>query len=136
MSKNNNNNNNGSNNNNGGNNNQNNSSSSNDRGRRNNNNSRNNNRNSNGNNNVSNNGGKKGAYEELGHNIFDCGSRKNIKTCEKSLKAMAIHAGTGKDFGREASNLKCVIEHLEDPEVKPPESLSSNDMKNKTLWFI
>ena len=42
-----------------------------------------------------------------------------------------------KKFGREASDLKCIIiEHLEDPEVKLPESLSSNATKNKTLWFI
>ena len=31
---------------------------------------------------------------------------KNIETCKKSLKALATFVGTGKDFGREASNLK------------------------------
>ena len=35
----------------------------------------------------------------------------------------------------EVSNLKCVMECLDDLELKPPDDLSSTDMKNKTLWF-
>ena len=36
--------------------------------------------------------------------MFHCGLRKNIETCKKTLKATAIHIGTGKDFGKEAGN--------------------------------
>ena len=136
MSKNNNSNNNRSNNNNGGNTNSNNGSRSNNRGRRNNDNSRNNNGNSNSNNNDnSNNNRKKGACEELRHNVFDCGSRKKLKPAKKSSKAMAAFLGTGKDFGKEASNLKCIMEHLDDPELKPPDDFPSTDSKNETPWF-
>ena len=110
-------------------------SRSNNGGRRNNGNSGNNNGNSNGSNNDSNSNQKKGACEELGCNVFDCSLRKNVETCKKSLKALATFVGTGKDFGREASDLKCVIEHLEDPEMKPPDDLDGNDTKVKTLWF-
>ena len=48
---------------------------------------------------------------------------------------MATFVGTGKDFGREASNLKHVTEHLEDPETKEPDESSGNDSKNKTPRF-
>ena len=28
-----------------------------------------------------------------------------------------------------------MIEHLSDPEIKPPDDLNSEDEKNKTSWF-
>ena len=102
------------------------------RGRRNNNN---NSGNSNRNNKNNNANKKKGACEELGYNTFDCSSRKNIETCKETLKAIAIHVGSGRDYGKESSNIKYVIEHLKDPPITEPEALSANEAKDKTKWF-
>ena len=52
------------------------------------------------------------------------------------MKAIAIHVGSGKDYGKEASNIKYVIEHLKDPVIPVPATLSSNKAKDKTKWFI
>ena len=91
---------------------------SNHNGNRNNNNNRNDNNRNNGN---SANGNKKGACEELGHDVFDCSSRKNIETCEETSKAMAIHVGSGKDCGREASDIKFVLEHQKIQQLMCPQ---------------
>ena len=115
-------------NNNNNNNRNNNNRNNNNRGRRNNNNNGSGNR-SNRNNNS---GKKKGACEELGYNTFNCSSRKNIETCKETLKAIAIHVGSGKDYGKEASNIKYVIEHLKDPVIPEPATLSSTEAKDKT----
>ena len=130
------------------NNNNNTNSNSNNGGRGSNNNSRNNNNNNNNNNrrrrnnnnsnnrNSNNTNRKKGACEELGYNTFDCSSRKNIETCKETLKAIAIYVGSGKEFGKEASNIKYVVEHLKDPIITKPTELSSTESKDKTKWFI
>ena len=58
-----------------------------------------------------------------------------METCKETSKAIAIHVGTGKECGKEASDMKCAIEHPEDPDIQPPTPLSSTDEKKKTLWF-
>ena len=73
----------------------------------------------------------KGACEELGYNVFDCTSRKQIEQCNETLKAMAIHVGSKGDHGKSASNIKCVIEQLKDPDLDPPTRLTDNEAKNK-----
>ena len=52
------------------------------------------------------------------------------------MKAIAIHVGSGKNYGKEASNIKYVIEHLKDPMIPEPATLSSTDARDKTKWFI
>ena len=111
------------------NNNRNNNNNNNNRRRRNNN-------NSNSNRSNNNNNKKKGACEELGYHTFDCSSQKNIKTCKETMKAITIYVGSGKEYGKESSNIKYVIEHLKDPTISEPTELSNADAKDKTKWFI
>ena len=44
--------------------------------------------------------------------------------------------GSGKDCSEEASDIKCVMEHLKDSTPNPPTSLDGNNTGNKILWFI
>ena len=62
--------------------------------------------------------------------------KKNIETCKETLKAIAIYVGSGKEYGKQASNIKNIVEHLEDPELLPPTPLSATEEKKKTSWFI
>ena len=52
------------------------------------------------------------------------------------MKAIAIHVGSGKDYGKESSNIKYVIEHLRDPVIPVPATLSKTEEKDKTKWFV
>ena len=55
------------------------------------------------NNNNSNNDNNKvkGACEELGYNVFDCTSRKQMESCNETLKAIAIYVGKGTEYGKQ-----------------------------------
>ena len=57
----------------------------------------------------------KGACEEPGH-VFDCMSCKQNEACNETLKATAKHVATNEDFGKDASDAKCVMECLKDPD--------------------
>ena len=60
---------------------------------------------------------------------------KILKPARRHQKAIAIYVGSGKDCGREASNIKCVLEHQKDPTIIEPTELTSTEAKNKTVWF-
>ena len=75
---------------------------------------RNNGRNNNGNS-ENDNDKVKGACEELGHDVFDCTSRKQMEACNNTLKAMAMHVGTGKEHGKQADSMKCTVEKGKEP---------------------
>ena len=53
------------------------------------------------NNNTSNNDKVKGTCEELGYNVFDCTSRKQMESCNETLKAIAIYVGKGTEYGKQ-----------------------------------
>ena len=42
----------------------------------------------------------------------------------------------GKECGKEASDIKCVIEHSQDPELKLPTELSSADEKKNSVVHV
>ena len=94
-------------------------------GNQNNNNNSNNNRrrNNKSNNKSSNNNQKvKGATEALGYNVFDCSTRKSLEACNETLKQIAIYVG--KEYGKNASTIKYVVENLKDPDLKEPDVAS------------
>ena len=51
------------------------------------------------------------------------------------MKAIAIYVGAGKEYGKESSNIKYVIEHLKDPSISEPTALTATEAKDKTTWF-
>ena len=71
----------------------------------------------------------KGATEALGHNIFDCSTRKSLEGCNEMLKQIAIYVG--KEYGRSTDMIKYVVENGEDPNLDEPEDISEEEQKNK-----
>ena len=41
----------------------------------------------------------------------------------------------GKEFGKYADLIKYVVEKEEDPEIKEPDELGTNEAKDKMKWF-
>ena len=86
--------------------------------------------------NSDNNNGMKSACEDLDHNVFDCASRKQIEACNETLKEMVIHVTTSMDFGKNSGNVKCAIEHLEDPDLEEQDLMTDNEQRDRLKWFI
>ena len=61
---------------------------------------------------------KKGACKNLGNNIFDCISRKNIDVYTKTLKQIVIHIGT--EFVNCTDQMKYIIENLANLDLRKP----------------
>ena len=40
-----------------------------------------------------------------------------------------------KDFGKDSSNSKCVIEPLEDLDLEEPDSMTEDEQKDRLKWF-
>ena len=58
-------------------------------------------------------------------------TRKHIETNNDKLKAMSICVGSGNMHSEHSDLVECVIEHGKDPEMKPPDDISTTDAKNK-----
>ncbi len=77
---------------------------------------------------------EKGATEEIKDYVFDCSSRKDIKACNETLEKIAVYVG--KEY-KNGELFKHIIEHLEDPKIKAPERLTTeqeNDEFEKYKW--
>ena len=48
---------------------------------------------------------------------------------------MAICVAPSKDFGKDSSNAKCAIEHLEDPDPEEPDPMTEDEQKDRLKWF-
>ena len=72
---------------------------------------------------------QKGATKDLGYHVFDCTSQKSIEACNETLKQIAIYVG--KEYGKNADAIKYVIEHLEDPDLKPSRRYKCCRSKNR-----
>ena len=75
----------------------------------------------------------KGATEELGYNVFDCTSRKQIEACNETIKQIAIYVG--KEYGKNADLIKFVVEHEKDPDLEEPEDITNEEQKNRLKMF-
>ena len=75
----------------------------------------------------------KGATDELGYNVFDCTSRKQIEACNETIKQIAI--SVGKEYGKNADLVKYVVEHEQDPDLNEPDDISPEEQKNRLKMF-
>ena len=75
----------------------------------------------------------KGACKELGCGVFDCTSRKQMEACDDTLKAMAMHAGTGKEHGKQADLIKFTVEKEKEPtkELKEPKDINKKHLSDQ-----
>ena len=75
---------------------------------------------------------EKGACEQLGYNVFDCTSRKQMESCNDTSKAIVTHVGKSNEHDKQTDSLKCLVEKEKKPEkeLKEPEDIKSKDIDN------
>ena len=52
------------------------------------------------------------------------------------MKATAEHVGSGKEHGKEASDVECAMEHPKDLELNALDPLSSTDEKKNSVVHV